>query len=127
MGINVSGSNVKLWKNERQGKNGNHWFDYSVGISKKAKDGNYVNSYVRVKFSSKLGIPEDIPNGAQMDFEGFLTPDVYPDRNGQEVKRDMIVITEAKFHDLYQNDDGYSGESYEGVDSFASAADDIPF
>ena len=125
MSIDVSGKNVKLWKNERQSRNGGTWFDYSIGIFKKAQDGKYVNAYVKCKFSSKLSVPNELPNGASMDFEGFLTPDVYKDRNGQEVKRDMIMITQVKFHDVYGDDGGY--DTYDGVDSFSQAEDDIPF
>ena len=124
MSINVSGKNEKLWKNERQSRNGGTWFDYSIGTSRKNPDGNYVNSYMKIKFSSKLTVPKDLPNGAQMDFEGFLTPDVYRDRNGQEVKRTMIMITKVNFHDVYGND---SYDEYADIDSFSQAEDDIPF
>ena len=127
MSINISGKNEKLWKNERQSRNGGTWFDYSIGVSRKAQNGNYVNAYMKVKFSSKLTIPNELPNGAQMDFEGFLTPDVYTDRNGQEVKRTMIMVTNVKFHDVH-GDDGYdSYGDYDGIDSFSPADDDIPF
>lgn len=125
MSINISGKNEKLWKNERQSRNGGTWFDYSIGVSKKGQDGNYVNAYIKVKFSSKLTIPNELPNGAQMDFEGFLTPDVYTDRNGQEVKRTMIMVTQVKFHDIYGDDN--ADDVYNDVDDMAQAVDDIPF
>ena len=125
MSINISGKNEKLWKNERQSRNGGTWFDYSISVSKKGQDGNYVNAYMKVKFSSKLTIPNELPNGAQMDFEGFLTPDVYTDRNGQEVKRTMIMVTNVKFHDIYGDDN--TDDVYNDVDDMAQAADDIPF
>ena len=118
MSININGKNEKLWKNERVGKNGGTWFDYSISVSKKAQDGNYVNSYMKVKFSSKLTIPNELPNGVQMDFEGFLTPDVYKDRSGQEVKRTMIMVTNVKFHDIH-DDDSY--DDFDGIDSYEQA------
>lgn len=127
MSINISGKNEKLWKNERQSRNGGTWFDYSISVSKKAQNGNYVNAYMKVKFSSKLTIPSELPNGAQMDFDGFLTPDVYTDRNGQEVKRTMIMVTDVKFHDVHGDDSYDSYNDYDGIDSFSQAEDDIPF
>ena len=129
MSINIVGKNEKLWKNERQSRNGGTWFDYSIGVSKKMQDGNYVNTYMKVKFSSKVVVPSELPNGAQMDFEGFLTCDTpYRDRNGQEVKRPMIMVTSAKFHDVHGDDEYYSeNDDFIDIDSLAQAADDIPF
>ena len=122
-GINVKGESVKLWVNPREGRNGNTWNDYSVGISSKRQDGGYDNASIKVKFSSKLNVPKDIPNGTMIDFAGFVKPDIYKDRNGNEVKRDMYMITQVKFHDLYEN----NGPTYDDIDSFSEAEDDIPF
>ena len=118
MSIDVTGKNVKLWKNERQGNNGNHWFEYSIGVSKKNKYGKYTNGYVRVKFGRDVVDPSEVPNGSNMNFSGYLTLDVYTNKQGEEVKRDMIMITEASFPDLALDDI---------PDSFAQADDDIPF
>lgn len=131
MSLDVTGKNVRLWKNERSSKNGRTWNDYSIGVSKKKQSGGYVNGYIKVKFGRDVVVPDEIPNGAKMDFEGYISLDVYEDRNGQEVKKDMIMITRASFHDLYGDDDSrgnYTSTSdYGDIDSFEQAEDDIPF
>lgn len=134
MSINVTGKSVKLWKKERPTRDGGTWNDYSVSVSKKDKDtGEYVNAYIKVRFGRDVVVPNEIPNGASMNFEGYLTPDIYNDKNGNLVKRDMIMITEVSFHDLYGSDHAgvnYSSatDAYDDIaDSFSQAEDDIPF
>lgn len=119
--MDVTGNNVKLWKNEHAKQDGSKWFDYSVGVSKKKQDGSYVNTYMKVKFGRDIFVPDELPNGTQVDFEGYLTVDHYTGREG-EVKKPMIMITSAKFHDLPDTKrDGYD------ADGFSEAMDDIPF
>lgn len=124
--MNVNGENTRLWINERQGQNGSKWNDYSVSISKKLEDGNYINTYMKVRFSKAVKIPEQLENGTEMDFGGFLTVDNYTDRDGKEVKRPMVMITEASFNNqkLASPTEKYSQEHLAG---FSAAEDDIPF
>ena len=115
MSIDVTGKSVKLWVNNVQTKDGRSFNSYNVGISKKNSDGSYTNMYLKTKFGKDAYVPKDIPNGAQMDFEGFLTVDAYTDRSGNEVKNPALFVTKVIFHDMYD------------TQGFAEAEMDIPF
>lgn len=109
--IDIKGTNVKLWANKREGRNG-AWVQYSVSFSK--KDGEkYINKPVRVFFGKDIEIPEGAKNGATIDFEGFPTLDVYTDKEGNERKEVALFIRSIKWNDV--------------ADSFAQAEVDIPF
>lgn len=114
MGIDVKGKNCKLWIKEREGRNG-AWKTYSVSVSRKDQSGQYINSYQDVSFTKNVDV-SDIPNGTVFDFEGWLTPKTFKDRDGNEVRRTIIMINKASF----ELSDGYG-------DSFAEAEGDIPF
>jgi hypothetical protein len=113
MSINVDCKNVKLWKNEHEGRKGT-FYTYSVSVSKKMKDGTYKNKSMKVY--PKDGLPSDLPNGATCDIEGFLTLDIFQGRDG-EVMNPMIYANNIKFHD-YDFDD---------VDGYEQLDADIPF
>lgn len=113
MSINVECKNVKLWKNEHEGRKGT-FYTYSVSVSKKMKDGSYKNKGMKVY--PKDGLPNDLPNGATCDIEGFLTLDIFQGRDG-EVMNPMIYANTIKFHD-YEPDD---------YDSFEQLDSEIPF
>ena len=113
MSINVECKNVKLWKNEHEGRKGT-FYTYSVSVSKKQKDGTYKNKGMKVY--PKDGLPNDLPNGATCDIEGFLTLDIFQGRDG-EVMNPMIYANNIKFHD-YDFDD---------VDGYEQLDADIPF
>lgn len=116
--MDVSGSKAKVWVNEHQKRDGGKWYDYNVGIGKKKQDGSYVNMYIRVKFAKELGLPEDIPNGTMMEnYEGYMTIDDYTSREGETVKRPLVIITKADFPEL----DADIPDSYEQLD------EQIPF
>ena len=112
MSINVDCKNVKLWKNEHEGRKGT-FYTYSVSVSKKMKDGTYKNKSMKVY--PKDGLPSDLPNGSTCDIEGFLTLDIFQGRDG-EVMNPMIYANNIKFHD-YEPD----YDSYEQLD------EDVPF
>ena len=115
MSVDVSGKNVKLWISHNKTRDGREFSTYSIGISKKNQDASYTNMYLRVKFGRDVCIPRELPNGAQMDFEGFMTVDAYTDRSGNEVKSPALFITSAIFHDIYD------------TEGFSEAEEDIPF
>lgn len=116
--MDVSGSKAKVWVNEHQKRDGGKWYDYNVGIGKKKQDGSYVNMYIRVKFAKELELPEDIPNGTMMEnYEGYMTIDDYTSREGETVKRPLVIITKANFPEL----DADIPDSYEQLD------EDMPF
>ena len=79
--MEVSAKKAKLWRKDIQGKNGK-FHKYTVGISKKTQDGKFVNAYMPVVFSRKAEAPDEIPNGAMCDFEGFMSVESYTDRDG---------------------------------------------
>ena len=113
MSINVECKNVKLWKNEHEGRKGT-FYTYSISVSKKQKDGSYKNKGMKVY--PKDGLPNDLPNGATCDIEGFLTLDIFQGRDG-EVMNPMIYANTIKFHD-YDFDD---------VDGYEQLDAEIPF
>lgn len=115
MGIEVKGKGVKLWINDHTTKDGRDFRSYNVGLSRKNKDGSYVNTYLRAVFGKDVYIPDGVVNGATMDFDGFMSVDSYINKAGEEVKNPMVFITNVQFHKLTE------------TDSFSEAEDDIPF
>ena len=114
MGIDVKANNVKLWKNEHEGRKGK-WYTYSISVSKKMKDGSYKNKGIKVYPAE--GLPRELPNGATCDIEGFMTLDVFEGRDG-EVMNPMIYAKTIKFRDY---------ESQNLGDSFEELDEDVPF
>lgn len=123
--MDVKGEDVRLWVNEHKKQDGETWYDYSVGVSKKDQDGSYTTTYLKVRFVRAVHIPENLPNGVNMDFEGFLSVDKYTDRNGVEVKKPFIMVTKADFDIMPEP----AAERYtdEEVSRFGSTEDDVPF
>lgn len=126
MSLDVKGKNVKLWIQKRPYRDGGTWNDYSIGVSKRNQDGTYTNGYIKVRFGKDLIVPADIPNGTNMDFEGYIALDAYKGKDGNMVKKDMIIITKVAFTDL-KNDMTASSDYDDIGDSFSEAEDDIPF
>ena len=112
--MEVSAKKAKLWRKDIQGKNG-VFHKYTVGISKKTQDGKFVNAYMPVVFSRKAEAPDEIPNGALCDFEGFMSVESYTDRDGNARNTPQIVIMSVEF------DDPTIGTSFEEAES------EIPF
>lgn len=110
--LDIKGTNVKLWANERDGRNGK-FVTFSISFSK--KDGEkYINKPVKVFFGRDTWIPETAKKGgATIDFEGFPTLDVYTDRDGNERKDIAIYIKKVDWKDI--------------SDSFEEAEADVPF
>lgn len=123
--MNVSGENAKLWINERTRADGSTWNDYSIGVSKKKEDGTYTSKYMKVRFAKSVNVPQGLPNGVSVDYNGFLTVDEYTDRDGNEVKNLMAMITEASFDYSEPREERYTDEE---VSRFGSIDDvDVPF
>lgn len=112
MSIEVNAKNMRLWKNEHEGRKGT-FYTYSVSNSKKMKDGTYKNKGIKVIYTK--GLPKELPNGAMCDIVGFLTLDVWEGRDG-EVANHAIFAQEIKFHDFEED-----------VDSFEQLDEDVPF
>ena len=108
--MDVSAKKAKLWRKDIQGKNGT-FHKYTVGISKKTQDGKFVNAYMPVVFSRKAEAPDEIPNGALCDFEGFMSVESYTDRDGNARNTPQIVIMSVEF------DDPTIGTSFEEAES----------
>ena len=118
MGIEVSGKNCKLWISHHKGSNGNEWDSYSVGVSRKDQDGQYINAYQDVAFTRNAGMNENVKNGTTFDFEGWMSVKVYKDREGKEVRKPVITINKT-------NLDSIADE--ELPDSFDQLDEDVPF
>ena len=112
--MEVSAKKAKIWRKDIEGKNGT-FHKYTVGISKKTQDGKFVNAYMPVVFSRKAEAPDEIPNGALCDFEGFMSVESYTDRDGNARNTPQIVIMSVEF------DDPTIGTNFEEAES------DLPF
>lgn len=119
MSIDIKGKNVKLWKNEHETKDGRKFCTFSVSASRKMQDGTYRNKSVKLNTSKTIKIPNDVPSGTMVDFEGFLTLDVYTDRDGNEKSEVAIFVTDLKYQEFFPSADD--------DDSFEQMAEDIPF
>lgn len=108
--MDVSAKKTKIWRKDIEGRNGT-FYKYSVSVSRKNEEGNYINAYIPVVFSRKSNAPDVISNGAMCDFEGFMSVESYTDKNGNTINNPQIVIMKAYFEE----------------DSFAEAEEDIPF
>ena len=120
MAINVIGTKCKVWSQSHDRKDGSKWYTYTVGVSSKNMDGSWSNGYQRVKFSKHSGAPDPIPSGADIEFEGFMTLEVYKNKDGKDIKEPVIMITKAEFPNL-----GTPGE--DDLDTFEQMEEDIPF
>lgn len=113
--MEVKEKKAKIWRSENQGANG-VWYRYSVSVSTKDADGKRISTYIPIKFAKKAGAPDEIPNGAVCDFEGFMSVDHYKAKSGEEVRRPQIIAMKVEFEDPTT-----------GVDSFEQAEVEIPF
>ncbi len=122
--MNVSGENTRVWINERQKRDGGKWNDYSIGVSKKKEDDSYVTVYFKARFTKDVRLPDPMPNGIKMDYDGFMSVDDYPDKDGNIVKRPLVVVTRAEFETALPDRAKFADTE---TDSFSAAEDDIPF
>lgn len=127
MAINITATNVKLWKNEHATRNGGKFYTYSISINKKMQDGSYKNKGIKVMTSRENRIPDEIPSGSFCDIEGFMTLEIFQGRDG-EVANPAIFANSIKFKD-YEAQAAPPDSRYldEIGDSFASMEEDIPF
>lgn len=95
--MNVSEKHARIWRNDKQTKDGRTSYKYRTSVSSKNSDGSFSRAYIDVKFAKRSGAPEKIVNGAQCDFNGFITVDSYKDKEGKEHTRPLIMIMEAVF------------------------------
>lgn len=114
--MDVSGKNERLWIRKHESDSGS-WNEYSLGVSKKGKDGKYVNHYMKVRFAGAVDVPADLKSGSKMDYSGFMTVDSYMGKDGKEVIRPMVMIMDADFPEYV---------AIEGS-GFEEAEEDIPF
>lgn len=116
--MDISAKSARIWRRDIEGKNGT-FYRYTTSISNKREDGSWVSAYMPIRFAKKANMPEKIENGAKCDFSGFLSVDERDDKDGNTIKTIQIIAMQATLTD--------GGDPSEGVDSFESAEDDIPF
>ena len=116
--MDITAKNAKIWRKDIEGRDGT-FYRYSVSISSKREDASWASAYMPIRFAKKANMPEKISNGAKVDFSGFLSVYEYRDEDGNTRKSFQIIAMNAR---LTEADD-----PSEGVDSFESAEDDIPF
>lgn len=71
MGNNIEGK-AKVWAKQFEG-----WTAYSIGFSNKNQKGEWITSYLPVKF--KAGV--QVENGTEINYRGFLTTGEGKDKN----------------------------------------------
>ena len=59
MGLKVvtDGKPVTVYANEKEAKNGGKFTTYSIAVSSKDKDGNWVNGYIDAQFKKGMEVP----------------------------------------------------------------------
>ena len=122
--MDVRGENTRVWVNERQRRDGGKWFDYSIGVSKKKEDDSYTTVYLKARFTKDVDVPDPMPNGTKMDWAGFMSVDEYTDKDGNEVKKPMVVVTEARFEMALPR---RTEEDAMDPTGFDAVEEDIPF
>lgn len=121
--LNIRGVDEKLWVNEHEYQGGS-FKTYAISVSSKDRNtGKWTNKAIKVKFSQKVSIPENLQSGDKFDFDGFLTLEKYTSREGAEVTSHIIMVTNASFNGMPL---GYE-EADVDADSFTSAEEDLPF
>lgn len=93
--MDIKGTNEKLWVNHHQRDDGSTWDDYSVSASSKNQDGSYTYAKIELRFAKSVPLPGKIHNGSRISFEGFMSARSYRNRNGEEVKIPVIIVTKA--------------------------------
>lgn len=83
MGATIEGK-AKVWTKEHDG-----WTSYTISVSSKDQNGNWVNAYQPVRF--KKGTPP-IENGTEINYKGFATVS-----KGKEHNYVLWQITEFSF------------------------------
>ena len=121
---NIDGKNVKVWANEREGRNG-AWTEYVVGISRKNQDGTFTNKYLRLMTGAKTNKPNEIPHGSFIDFKGWLT--VIDNRRDAEGEPEIAIYATDIWLSDRKNQRTQSVPQNSMPDSFSEADDDIPF
>ena len=102
MSTNIEGK-AKVWAKDFDGKK-----VYSISVSNKDQQGNWVNAYQQIRF--KRGI--DVENGTEIDFRAFATVSI-----GREKNTVIWQITEFRL----------AGDDM-AADNFTQLSnDDIPF
>lgn len=81
---------------------------YSVGVSGKTKDGEWINKYLPIGFKKEIDITQ-FKNGEDIEIEGFLSA------NANGVK--LMAMTAKKVDEEVESSE----------DSFAQLEEDIPF
>ena len=77
-----------------KGKNATEITKWSVTVSGKDKNGDWVNYYVRVKFSGKDAHEPDTDGLHTIDINNaFWSVDSYQNKDGEDVVTPVIVVT----------------------------------
>lgn len=113
--IKTDDKGVKVFRKDREGKNG-PWATYSVGVSSKDMNGNWINGYVDVQF--KKGV--EVNNKATIVINNAFP--VVNESNGRTFVKYMItdftVLEEGQPQPVANND---------GFVNIPEGADDLPF
>lgn len=113
--LNFNGEKVKVWKDEVKYAGGS-FNKYSISLSAKDKEGNYIKPAMYVELRLPKNCPE-LQNGQYINFEGFPTFKPYTDKNGKTVNQLIVVVTNLTL----------DGDEEDVESKFQEVEDDIPF
>ena len=119
MGLKVmtDGKPVTVYRKEKETQSGGKFVTYSLGISSKDKDGNWVNGFLDCAF--KKGV--DVPHKAKIDIKNsFFTVSEYNDK--KYIKVFVMEFDIVEGGEAPKNTDGQGFMNIpDGLDS------DLPF
>ena len=125
MGIKITTDDrpVNVWRYD-----GNGFPQYSIGISKRGDDGQWIREYQQIVFRKGIELEN---NESIFIYDAFPKLQTWRAKDGSIGKRVVWQILDFQYADskrpAARQEPAYQ-ESYEDVpDSFAAAEDDVPF
>ena len=118
MGLKVmtDGKPVTVYRKEKDTQSGGKFVTYSLGISSKDKDGNWVQGYLDAAF--KKGV--DVPHKAKIDIKNsFFTVSEYNDKK-------YVKVFVMEF-DIVEGGEAPKNTQQDFVDVNLDAMQDLPF
>ena len=110
MGITIEGKG-RVFAKQHEG-----WTSYSLGVSNKSRNGEWVNAYQQIRF--KKG-DNGVPNNTEIEFKAFPT---VQERVVEGQNRNYVLWQILEYHVVGELPDRPAESSFTAL-----TADDIPF
>lgn len=87
---------MRVYGNERKTRNGKPYLAYQTSIGRKNDDNEWDNLYVTVRFPKE---DPEITEAFDIDIkDGFLSMDVWTDKNGVKHTTPVVVVTDYEIY-----------------------------